>query len=164
MGLTLLYATTHLLTAGGTLGGTSGSSSIQFTFSCKSRGITRSTLRGTQDVITITAYSVHFQAFLSDRFVIKIFEIFEIPDKLSEQGCRDVRMPPSAVRDIRVMLHTQSHLNLSIVNSTICKCKYEARSTFELNFSEPFLARSMQCGRVCWIFCSRGSQRSSREH
>ena len=60
---------------------------------------------------------------MSDRFVIKIFEIFEIPDKLSEQGCRDVRMPPSAVRDIRVMLHTQSHLNLSLVNSRICKSK-----------------------------------------
>lgn len=60
--------------------------------------------------------SVHLKKFLSEpkilRLVIKIFEILEIPNKLSEQGCGDVGMPPSAVRDIWIMLHTQANLKI----------------------------------------------------
>ena len=109
----------------------------------------------------LRVYSVHFWSILSDCLVIKIFEIFEIPDKFSEQGCRDVRMPPSAVRDIRVMLHSQSHLNSSVVNSTICKCKYEARSTFvrlraQLLWTLFGSGNVVWAWRVCWILCSRG--------
>ena len=40
--------------------------------------------------------------------VIKTIET--IPDKLTEQGGRDVGMPPFAVRNIWVMLHTQFYL------------------------------------------------------
>ena len=66
----------------------------------------------------VVAYEIILSTILSEpkilRLVFKIFEILQIPNNLSEQGCGDVGMPPSAVRDIWVMLHTQANLNLSV--------------------------------------------------